>query len=47
MGLNKKIALSVAASQAIDASDKKKSWFKKASKKVKGAFNANSKNRKK
>ena len=47
MGLNKKIALSVAASQAIDASDKKKGWLYKASKKVKGAFNANSKNRKK
>ena len=63
MGLNKKIALSVAASQAIDASDKRlnrstceplngesdkqKGWLYKASKKVKGAFNANSKNRKK
>jgi len=52
MGLNKKIALSIAASRAIDASDKRgksdrnRSWLKKATQKVKGAFHANSQNRK-
>jgi len=46
MGLNKKIALSVAASQAIDAQDKKKSLFKKMTNKIKGVTGANSKNRK-
>ena len=46
MGIGKKIALSVAASQAIDAAGKRKSWLKKATSKVKGAFNVNGKNRK-
>jgi len=47
MGLNKKIALGIAASQALDARDKKKpkSWLEKITQKVKGHKNANSKNR--
>ena len=50
MGLNKKLAkrigLSAAAAQAIDAHDKKQSFFKKMTKKIKGVTGANGKNRK-